>query len=73
MLNRRYEDEIYKDHQIRIYAERIDAESAWTIEIHVQAPDGTHLPSIKDNDHSYTNLAIAFTTGSQMGRNLVDS
>lgn len=73
MSNQRYEDETYRDHQIRIYAERSDAASTWTIEIRIQAPDGTHFPAIRDNDHTYSDLGIAFATGSQIGRDVVDS
>ena len=73
MSNQRYDDETYKDYQIRIYAERVDATSAWTIEVHIQAPDGSHLPAIRDNDDSYDDLGVAFATGSQIGRDVVDS
>lgn len=72
MSEQRYNDEMYKDHAIRVLAERHDNESAWTIEIHIQKPDGSHLPPIRDNDDSYPTLDIAFATGSEIGRQVVD-
>jgi hypothetical protein len=73
MSERRYDDEIYKEHAIRVLAERYDSSSAWTIEVHIQVPDGSHLPTIHDNDRSYPTLEIALATGSELGRKIVDS
>jgi len=73
MSERRYNDETYRDHEIRVLAERVDAASAWTIEIHIQSPDGTHLPTICDTNRSFQDIDFAFTTGSEVGRNTVDS
>ena len=73
MSEQRYNDEMYKDHAIRVYAERYDSASDWTMEVHIQAPDGSHLPPIRDSDHSFPTLDIAFASGSEMGRRVVDS
>ena len=73
MTEQRYDDEMYKEHAIRVYAQRHDSDSAWTIEVHIQNPDGSHLPPISDSDHSYSTLEAAFTTGSEIGRRVVDS
>ncbi|WP_154656461.1 hypothetical protein [Novilysobacter defluvii] len=73
MTERRYDDEMYKAHAIRVLAERYDSSSAWTIEVHIQAPDGSHLPTIRDSDHSYPTLETAFSAGSELGRQVVDS
>jgi hypothetical protein len=73
MTERRYDDEMYKKHAIRVLAERYDSESDWTIEVHIQAPDGSHLPTIRDSDRSYPTLEMAFATGSELGRQIVDS
>jgi hypothetical protein len=73
MSERRYNDETYKDHAIRVYAERYDDSSDWTIEVHVQAPDGSHLPPIRESDHPFPTLDIALASGSEIGRKVVDS
>ncbi len=73
MGEKRSNDEMYKGHAIRVLAECHDVESAWTIEVHIQGPDGSHLPTIRDDDHSYQTLNVAFDTGSELGRRVVDS
>lgn len=73
MSEKRYNDEVYKDHAIRVYAERCDDLSSWTIEVHIQTPDGSHLPPVREGDHSFPTLAIAFASGSELGRNVVDA
>ena len=73
MSERQYDDEIYKEHAIRVLAERYDSSSAWTIEVHIEAPDGSHLPTIPDSDRSYPTLERALATGSEIGRKVVDS
>lgn len=73
MSERRYDDEVYKDHAIRVYAERSNDASDWIIEVHIQAPDGAHLPPIREHDRSFPTLDAAFVWGSEIGRNIVDS
>lgn len=72
MANQRFDEAEYKGHVIRVYAEQYDEESAWTITVSVQRPDGSWFPDIEDNDHSYPSENAAFATGNEMGRNLID-
>jgi hypothetical protein len=72
-MERRYNDEMYKGYAIRVLATRISAGAGWAIEVHIQGPDGGHLPTIRDNDRSFEQLEIAFATGSESGRAVVDS
>lgn len=73
MTERRMTSDEYKDHEILVFAERSDDSSSWTIEINIKTLDGSFLPPIKDSDHSFDNLEIAFATGNEIGRNLIDS
>ncbi len=52
---------------IRVYAEQYDEESASTITVAVQRPDGWWFPNIEDNDHSYPSENVPFATGNEMG------
>jgi hypothetical protein len=45
----------------------------WTIEVDVQAFTGKRYPPITAEDSSYLILGVAFATGSELGRRLIDS
>ena len=73
MVDRRFNEEEYSGHFIRVYAESQDAGSGWTIQVDVQAPDGSHHPLMVNFEHSYPILEQAFAAGSEVGRKVVDS
>lgn len=72
-MERRYDDGEYKGHLIRVCAARPEGGRAWSIVVDVQKPDGEWFPSIVEKDHSYEILEVAFATGDEKGRQLIDA
>lgn len=59
-----------KEHLITVEATRPDAESRWTIEVFVRAPDGRQLTR-KDDDNTFVALEDAFAAGFVLGHSVV--
>lgn len=72
MSERRSDSEEYKGHHIHVLAERIDGNSHWTVVVEIQQPNREWLPAISDDDHSYEQLEVALSTGSEIGRQFID-
>jgi hypothetical protein len=73
VLNHRFHEEEYADHWIRIYAQRPGDDLPWTIQVDVQAFTGKRHEPITAGDSTFLILEVAFATGSELGRQLIDT
>ncbi len=72
MTERDYLTESYKRYQIKVFVERFDKTSAWTVKVQVTDPDGADYPSFDDADNSFTQKDIAFASGLNDAHKMID-